>query len=124
MSNHTPDLGNQRLLDLAAILDSADAIHLERGERAYDQEVFTHPCGTPACALGHWAAAHPESWVFHCGVPVGLTTGSRWNQAAMDFFVDEEEYEELFGAFGCGFAQTSKDAASYIREFVSRRAAS
>ena len=123
MASHTPDLGNERLLQLAAILQVADEVHVHRREPTYDQQKYTHACGTPACALGHWAAANPESWVFECGVPVGRTNGSRWNQAAIDFHLSSQEYEELFGPFGCGLPKTAKSAASYIREFVARRQA-
>lgn len=117
-------LGNARLLELAQILDTADERHRERGEPTYDQQAFTHQCGSPACSLGEWAAANPESWRFSEGVPVGIEHGSRWIQCYIDFAIDENHYAELFGPFGCRNAQTSKDAAAYIRSFVARRSAS
>jgi hypothetical protein len=123
MSNHNPDMGNKRLIQLAEILEAADENHASRGEPLYEQQIYTHPCGTPACALGHWAAANPQSWAFSSGAPYGLTTGSRWNQCAIDFHLGLDEIDELFGMFGCGLPSTSKEAASYIRGFVSRRMA-
>lgn len=55
------------LEELACILDKADALHAEKGEPAYKQAAYAHASGTPACALGHWAAAHPErGWRIAC----------------------------------------------------------
>lgn len=114
----TPDAffkryGSKRLLKLAKILDTADAKHKEKGEPTYDQCVDAHPCGTPACAGGHW------------NVSVGLTPGTMYR--AKSFYssdtwgITDSEWLELFGPAGCNNAQTSKDAAKYIRAFVKRK---
>jgi hypothetical protein len=117
--------GQARLLELADILDRADEEHRAKGEPGYSQRRFLHHCGTPSCALGHWAAAHPERWTMMTGIP------GRWmpfNQidpaltAGMhEFCITGGEWEELFEGIGCGGAKTAKQAAAYIREFVKRR---
>ena len=117
-------VGNRRLLRLAAILDKADALHKKRGEPTYDQDRIVHPCGTPACAWGHWA---------HDQRVNAKRKMEKWyddNLAAVREFAlalarDEDgeviEAEELFGGFGCDNAETAKQAAKYIRAFVKRR---
>lgn len=44
----------RRLEMLAKVLDTADVEHERKGEPAYDQGMTFHPCGTPACAAGHY----------------------------------------------------------------------
>jgi hypothetical protein len=98
------EAGNANLLKLAAILDAADALHAERGEPAYDQTQFSHPCGTPACALGHWGHANPATWKFQSmgwwrhvdALPIHHFDG-----AELDFELSAAEASELFGMWGC-----------------------
>lgn len=125
--------GLRRLLKLADILDVADALHRKRKEPTYNQERFAHPsCGTPACALGHYAT-HSRRWKLK-RVEVGPNDVALWpllKQGSGDSFTDaNEEFaldvyanesQELFGAMGCGEAQTAKQAARYIRRFVKRK---
>lgn len=123
----TVAVGNRRLLKLADILDTADALHKKRHEPGYAQTRFAHPCGTPACALGHWAAANPRRWMISAGSPLGsvrLRGCYMLNEiaAGMDeFAIDMEQYYDLFGGWGCGGAQTGKQAARFIRQFVQAR---
>lgn len=115
-------VGNERLLQLAAILDVADAQHRQRKEPTYDQSVIAHDCGTPACAAGHWAAANPDRWSIKDDCT--YLKGSRLGPIAAlceEFALSHEEYGELFGTSGCGEANTAKRAANYIRRFVKRR---
>lgn len=119
-------VGNRRLLKLADILDTADAEHRKRKEPTYDQGQFTHECDTPACALGHWAAAHPRRWRFNTGGTPELkfAFAKVAFDAAMDeFCLDRGEVLDLFNSSGCGNARTAKQAAKYIRNFVARREA-
>jgi len=106
-------------------------LHLKRGEPTYRQRYLIHPCGTPACALGHWAAAHPErGWRFKEQdtraelTGVGLYQGDTWamDAAETEFGLTLEEAWALFGPHGCGGAKSARGAAAYIREFVRRRA--
>lgn len=125
------------LLRLADILDAAHAEHIKHTPgMGYDQRNFLHTCGAPACALGHWAAANPETWgvqeliendvIYHRRLTrVGAMShlvGRQFFGAWHDFGLKEYEgaAEELFGSRGCGGAQTAADAARYIRAFVAR----
>lgn len=115
------------LLELADILECADAEHLARGEPTYRQNAWTHPCGTPAGALGHWAAAHPErGWRFDLDDPIfGGRVYQGYKQARSaaesEFGLTRTEAELLFGLYGCGFARSSREVAEYIRAFVRRK---
>ena len=116
-------IGNRRLLKLADSLAKADTVHKRKGEPTYYQGHFAHDCGTPACALGHWAAANTRRWItdVSCGVP-GIRNGSIGFEAAkQDFALNDAEVIELFEASGCGNAKTAKQAARYIRRFVKSR---
>lgn len=115
-------MNKELLLELADILDRADAEHEARGEPGYDQERFAHSCGTAACALGHWAAAHPERWSIN---PTRLTLHSRTcadalEGAKIEFGLAPSQVYVLFDSDGCGGAKTAKQAADYIRAFVAR----
>lgn len=117
--------GNRRLLKLARILDKADALHKERGEPAFDLGVETHPCGTPACAWGHYAFSSKALALRFTG-PCSFDgkVSCNYNDAQPEFaLADREELNELFGFTGCGDAKTAKAAAKYIRSFVKRREA-
>ncbi len=115
--------GANRLLKLALILDTADKLHEKKGEPTYCQEQYRHFCGTPACALGHWAAANPKRWTFDkLGFPFvarGLESGV--HSAVDEFGISYSEVVELFHSNGCGKAKTAKEAARYIRAFVKRK---
>jgi hypothetical protein len=97
-----------RLERLARILNTADAEHRENGEPTYSQLYHFHPCGTPACALGHYIehARRAPTFLF---------------DRVKEFGLSREELYELFGAVGCGGAKTAKQAAKYIRKFIARK---
>jgi hypothetical protein len=125
--------GLKRLADLAEILEKADAEHRMNGTPTYKQGAWAHPCGTPACAFGHYAGAHPEKFkIFRprWGTSQYFITrrhsegfgnnDEAYELAREEFCLDEDEANELFNGYGCGGAQTSKDAAKYIRFFIAR----
>lgn len=125
--------GMRRLLELADILDAAPEKRPD-GRRRYNQEYYIHPCGTPACALGHWAASRPERWRFvhafpflresdHGEVPVVDWYDCSQQDAELDFAITPREAHELFDGDGCCEAQTAHEAAAYIRAFVARQEA-
>lgn len=119
-------MNKERLLALAALVEPID-------EKNYDQAEYTFYCGTPACSLGHWAAAHPERWRFISMVQGGnfaprlpvLTDpkdpGAKCEPAyaAMEEFdLTYEQAMNLFGGYGCDSAEDGASAAAYIRRFV------
>src|SRR5689334_20106169 len=105
-------VGMNRLLRLANILDVADKKHRERKEPTYFQGYYDHPCGTPACALGHWAAHTPSRWKL---ISMTMNDGNQdfygLDAAISDFGIDREESHDLFGGNGCDGAKTAKQAA-------------
>ena len=98
-------LGNIRLLKLAD--------YVERRQRAkpkagYDQETLEHPCGAPACLLGHAHTCFPLPGY----------------QAASFFGLSTDEVHLLFNYKGCNDARTNwRKAVRYVRDFVKRRQA-
>lgn len=116
-------LGNRRLLRLAAYLSKVDAIHKRRKEPAYSQDTFVHECGTPACALGHYAVLNPRRWhlVFRAPSRINSEICSPRNDAKDEFDITGDEYWQLFSSYGCDGAATAKQAAAYIRNFVKQR---
>lgn len=116
-------LGNQRLLQLAEILDTADERHRQRGEPTYHQTCYVHPCGTPSCAMGEWAAANPDRWILdvHKHRLLSRLSSDYLLAQCDEFGLSEAERAQLFGLDGCNNARTAKDAAAYIRWFVARR---
>lgn len=121
------ELGNQRLRKLAGILDVADAEHARGGAPAYDQHRYWHrDCGAPACALGHWAAAHPYRWIRVQDAPSMWGCEGTLDSVTIEFALDPYDGRQalvLFGGYGCNGARTAKEAALYLREFVTRRKA-
>lgn len=137
------ETGNRRLLQLAKILDRVPAVKQVGKDkmRGYDQEAVTHPCGSPACAWGHWLYGNKERFK-----RIALEDGARkndikfvldrWHSSSVvhdgryvsfydagerEFALSPGETTMLFEAHGCGRATTGKQAANYIRIFVAGR---
>lgn len=94
-------------------------------------------CGTPACALGHYAA-RKDLQDFLTVKPLKAWDGQDYPavvysddvecDASYDdldlrthFEINYEEAEELFGAEGCVCAKTPEQAAAYIEYFIERK---
>jgi hypothetical protein len=118
-------LGARRLLKLAKILDTADALHKRRKEPTYNQFQMVHSCGTPACALGHYAAATKARFkIDRLSETVFYKGNSLYHEAQVaidEFGVSRGEGYALFSFEGMGGAKTAKQAAKYIRSFVKRK---
>ena len=121
---HLIQQGEQRLLQLADLLERADVEHRDRGEKTYKQESYAHDCGTPACALGHWVWAERDrlpdlyDYMFRDAFMNGAAP---FEAAADEFHISLNEVRELFGSDGCNYAETAREAAAYIRGFVMRK---
>jgi hypothetical protein len=103
-----------------------------------DPDKFTmlhvHTCGTPACALGHYAARRDLQEMFQLSptTEVGVLTIGVWGATrsthgwltfvAHHFGITDDQAYLLFGGFGCNAAQTPNAAARYIENFVARHA--
>lgn len=108
-----------KLLALADLLEARQGLSPD-----YDQTVFTHSCGTPACALGHWACAHPDTWGWKDGIPFLRSSPecSVFRAATLEFEVSFAEALLLFGSTPCVLRDTAEQAATFIRKFVEVRA--
>jgi len=117
----------QRLLNVARAI---------REGSEFDMSSFAHTCGTPSCAMGHYAArddlqddfiiaktspgCHPEWWPMH--LETGNSDGVDSKVLAEYFGLEAYEVCELFGIWGCDHAR--KDAAkaiAFIEAFVARK---
>lgn len=93
-------------------------------------------CGTPACALGHYAARRDLQREFkiwtdkrygYAGILARSDGSSEFEAAAEHFGLTYDPYDgdgevyELFAPSGCGGAKTPKQAARYIERFVARK---
>lgn len=91
----------------------------------FDMHTYGHPCGTPGCVLGQYAAREDLQSAFK------LTGAGRlWSRdglhslwsgdelVAEHFGITWTQALELFGVDGCGRAQTPEQAAAYIEKFV------
>lgn len=119
----------QRLLNVARALRESP-----------NPEMFTmceygRSCGTPACALGHYAAR--QDLQNHLALvkkdketfPVSYLSLAKKNypisyhdRSVLDHFgIDQWQATKLFGSCGCGGAKTAEAAAEYIERFVLTR---
>lgn len=83
-------------------------------------------CGTPACALGHYASRTDLQHTFKLkmdGEIYGIDGTHLWyDQAVLDHFgIDSNESELLFAVDGCGNAKTNIQAAKFIEKFVKNK---
>jgi hypothetical protein len=128
--------GEQRLYELADLVEK---------QTEYDQHYFFNWCGTPSCALGHWAAAHPERWTrvtdgdklfpvlkSYLAHPEPLTVAQVYQvlhkqelimrSACHEFDIRRGDYMSLFSAGGRGWDRTDNHkAAAFIREFTDKK---
>lgn len=125
------------------LLNAAKAV-AEAEPENFAMACFGHACGTPACVLGHYAARRdlqktfkfipdPLCAQFAARRPRASDQGAlRRNDERMISFGDpavqrhfglsQSQCAELFSDVGCGGAETGKQAAKYIRNFVRREA--
>ena len=119
------------------LLNVAKACRETKYPNKFDMTAFAHPCGTPACALGNYAARRDlqrtftllrscDSGTYWLGVkdagePGGLRIAGFDDDAVEEHFgVNFKEARELFNAGGCNKARTGNEAAEYIERFVER----
>lgn len=125
-----------RLRRLAAHLETVDERNRKQTEKeaatkpahsravfVYDQSKLQHDCGTPACALGEWAALHQKRGLWRGGFAPRLSVEcGPISSAAKEFNITFEEAVELFSAEGMGQAKTATAAAKFLRGFIRKNA--
>lgn len=114
-------LHKERLLKVARALRESPA------PQDFRMDCYGNLCGTPACALGHYAArrdlqrSYTPLRVGNDYACIQEMSGREVDYADIGvehFGLTFEQSEELFGGVGCGGAETSEDAAHYIECFV------
>lgn len=118
-------MNKERLLNVAKALRESPA------PDDFDMGSYANGCGTPGCALGHYAARTDLQAAFR--LAQGLTqacptlqtvSGSyaAWDSKAVleHFGIDEAQAIELFDVVGCNAARTAVEAAEFIERFVAR----
>jgi hypothetical protein len=115
--------GDKRLMLLSAHLERADDRHGERYEPRYNQRITMHDCGTPACALGHYAAMSGPTQRIRVtnDRPYHPFVGATWDIIGAEFQLTHDETDTIFESSGCACAQSSREAAAFIRRFVFAR---
>jgi hypothetical protein len=89
-------------------------------------------CGTPACAIGHYAARQDLQKLFFIAngqmmvhYPNGdwpiMVDSDKSIVPLQHFGITYEEWDELFDVDGCGNAATAIEAAEYIEQFVAKK---
>lgn len=114
----------------------------------FDMRVFAHPCGTPACLFGNYAAS-PEQNTFRvetadsrrAGIILLVADGTPINLdhdelLADHFGITEDEVRELFDETGCGGSEevdfgggeyresvrvSKSEALAYVKQFCADR---
>jgi len=108
----------------------AKALRQSKRPKEFTMRVFGRNCGTPCCALGHYAVRHDLQSVFSLnkfgylrrvkGREDGVS-GINDHAILKHFGITDEQSQELFrGERGCGGALTAIAAAEYIEAFVER----
>ena len=111
-------MNKERLLNVAQALRESpnqDRFTMRQFVYAPDAE---HTCGSPACALGHYAFRGDLQKTF---TPDSFRTGGLACDAPEvqeHFGITSRQACQLFSAAGCGEAQTTSAAAEYIEKFV------
>lgn len=123
MSDQESGIRFDRLLNVVRALEEAN--DPEPGKPGFDMMTYVHPCGTPGCALGHYAARtdlQAEFRIVHSSLMFGfshLPISDGYVHFGFDS-IGTDYMDELFSMAGCGGAQTRQEAADYIRDFIRR----
>ena len=115
------------------LLNVAKALRESRSPRDFTMSVYGNKeCGTPACALGHYASRRDLQRTFVLvtdesdqeGMWVNTNDGSYASYSSeavcQHFGIECDQAFNLFSAIGCGGAKTPKQAARFIERFVAR----
>jgi hypothetical protein len=115
------------------LLNVAKALRESPYAAMFSMTDYANPaCGTPMCALGHYAARQDlqsllvldnkrrasryDSPVFYADSGKAVTYDSA--RLCEHFGISSDDADELFGPDGCDNAATPIEAANYIEHFV------
>ena len=111
-------LGKKRLLNVAKALRESPE------PKKFSMDWYGNDCGTPMCALGHYAYRRDLQRTFRLSEHGTFlnNAGERspeWEYVLYPHFgITEEEATFLFERRGCGNAKTNIQAAKFIEKFV------
>lgn len=112
------------------LLNVAKALRESPSPEDFGMETYAHGCGTPGCALGHYAyrtdlqddfmlVPVDDGMFVHTAVAFRGQKVEYFSDCVRDHFgIDYVQVGELFAGYGCGEAQTPTEAAEYIENFV------
>ncbi len=111
------------------LLNVARALREDESSDPFSMNCMSNNCGTPGCALGHYAFRRDLQKTFSFIPHAGSIIGYRGYQIkSLDLAVREHfnitanEAYNLFSAEGCGNAQDVITAAEFIENFVADKA--
>lgn len=112
------------------LLNVAKALRESKYPTRFSMRRFGDDCGTPACALGHYAVRRDLQGIFTLNKTGYLrrikgredgVSGVTDSTILRHFGITHKQAFELFrGDSGCGGALTTTQAADYIEKFVER----
>jgi len=118
----------QRLLNVAL------ALRESRNPDQFQMGCYVNGCGTPACAIGHYASRadlqdlfairNGDDFVYADSTPdweYGGLADYDDDRVLEHFGITAYEAEALFGGRGCDYAKTANEAADFIERFVKRK---
>lgn len=107
------------------LLNVAKACRESKHAADFTMERFGHVCGTPACALGNYAARRDLQDDFSLSKFGSLRERRHRHDIGINdepvlkhFGITNDQSDQLFGQNGCGNAMTAIQAAKYIERFV------
>lgn len=108
---------------------------VREGKTDINMSMFFHSCGTPGCAMGHYAS-RGDLQSTYLGIGwMQRRDDRKWPEDresdgkcelgmfldfANHFDISYDECTELFGGYGCSKAKTKKGVADYIEDFITR----
>lgn len=106
------------------LLNVARACRETKFPDRFNMGTYSWICGTPACAIGNYAARadlQDEFTLDRLG-NLNRNDGDYYGSSSLEehFGVGRDAAYELFGSRGCGNAKTAIEAAEYIEAFVAR----
>ena len=115
------------------LLNVAKALRDSPNPEKFTMEQFAYHCGTPACAVGHYAARRDLQKSFKlkqsescCSLANNdgefvFVDGPTANALMDHFGLKYNEVTRLFGEEGCRKAKRPLTAAKYIERFVAKQ---
>lgn len=119
-------------MNIARLLNVAKALRESPNPDNFSMLDYMNGCGTPACALGHYAARpdlqdfmHPVQLIESPVSEYALEYNDEQRALSLDYWdtaiqkhfdISPEEATDLFCSEGCGNAETAIEAAEYIEK--------